>query len=112
MVHLTNEEENRINSYLKEIQSILQSAKKRSDESPEPTNKPKPNTEVYTSPDRKCPNCGSPLVARLNRGKNEFFWGCPKFPDCRHAEAMAAEEQLTATQMKEDRERKESNLPY
>lgn len=31
----------------------------------------------------KCPDCGGPMLSRLNREKQQRFWGCQKFPACR-----------------------------
>jgi restriction system protein len=42
-----------------------------------------------TSPEPRCPRCGSPLVLRTARkGANagNQFWGCTGFPTCRHKE--------------------------
>jgi len=30
-----------------------------------------------------CPECGGEMVSRLNREKNQRFWGCKTFPTCR-----------------------------
>lgn len=31
----------------------------------------------------KCPDCGGPMVSRLNRKENSRFWGCKDFPKCK-----------------------------
>ncbi len=31
----------------------------------------------------KCPTCGGPMVSRLNRVKNQRFWGCQTYPECK-----------------------------
>jgi ssDNA-binding Zn-finger/Zn-ribbon topoisomerase 1 len=31
----------------------------------------------------KCPECDGPMVSRLNREKNQRFWGCKAYPDCK-----------------------------
>jgi len=31
----------------------------------------------------RCPECGGEMVSRLNREKNQRFWGCKDFPKCR-----------------------------
>jgi len=40
---------------------------------------------------RDCPECGKPLVKKL--GRSGFFIACSGFPDCRHTEPLAGEEQ-------------------
>lgn len=35
-----------------------------------------------------CPKCGSTLVARRNRNTREAFWGCSKYPACRHTQPL------------------------
>jgi ssDNA-binding Zn-finger/Zn-ribbon topoisomerase 1 len=30
-----------------------------------------------------CPDCGGEMVSRLNRAKNQRFWGCKKYPECK-----------------------------
>ena len=31
----------------------------------------------------KCPNCGGPMVSRLNKANQSRFWGCQAFPACK-----------------------------
>jgi ssDNA-binding Zn-finger/Zn-ribbon topoisomerase 1 len=33
--------------------------------------------------DVTCPDCGGPMVSRLNKRENSRFWGCKRYPDCR-----------------------------
>ncbi len=30
-----------------------------------------------------CPDCGAPMVSRLNKKTQQRFWGCSTFPQCR-----------------------------
>lgn len=30
----------------------------------------------------RCPECGGPMVSRLNRATNQRFWGCQQYPKC------------------------------
>lgn len=30
-----------------------------------------------------CPDCGGRMVSRMNREKQQRFWGCVSFPACR-----------------------------
>lgn len=30
-----------------------------------------------------CPTCGGPMVSRMNRAKNQRFWGCKAYPECK-----------------------------
>ncbi|MEK7540703.1 MAG: type I DNA topoisomerase [Patescibacteria group bacterium] len=39
-----------------------------------------------TPTDRKCPKCNSPLVEKM--GRFGRFYGCSKFPDCKHTEPI------------------------
>ncbi len=41
--------------------------------------------------DRSCPECGQPLVVKL--GRSGRFLACSGFPECRHTEPLAPEEQ-------------------
>jgi ssDNA-binding Zn-finger/Zn-ribbon topoisomerase 1 len=31
----------------------------------------------------KCPECGGPMVSRVNGWSRQRFWGCSAYPDCR-----------------------------
>lgn len=31
----------------------------------------------------KCPDCGGPMVSKLNQAKQQRFWGCATFPKCK-----------------------------
>ena len=33
---------------------------------------------------KACPECGAPLVVRVNRTTDERFLGCTRYPDCRY----------------------------
>ncbi|WP_236630686.1 type I DNA topoisomerase [Mycoplasma sp. ATU-Cv-508] len=35
---------------------------------------------------KDCPKCGSPLVVKTNRRTRERFFGCSRYPECKHAE--------------------------
>lgn len=30
-----------------------------------------------------CPECGGEMVSRMNRAKQQRFWGCKRYPDCK-----------------------------
>ena len=30
-----------------------------------------------------CPECGGKMISRLNRAKNQRFWGCAKYHECK-----------------------------
>ena len=46
-----------------------------------------------------CPECGGPMISRMNGKTGQRFWGCKKFPDCRGTRNTDGE----ATQEREDR---------
>lgn len=37
---------------------------------------------------KRCPECGRPLVERVNRQNNTTFLGCSNYPECRHTEPI------------------------
>ncbi|MEO0533785.1 MAG: DUF2726 domain-containing protein [Cyanobacteria bacterium P01_A01_bin.123] len=46
---------------------------------------------VLAANEKICPQCGSPMVARVaQRGSNagKSFWGCSAYPKCKHTEAV------------------------
>lgn len=30
-----------------------------------------------------CPECGEPMVSRVNKGTGQRFWGCSNYPACK-----------------------------
>ena len=63
------------NSFLKESYEKLEEAIK----------KVAPNTTREVT-DKKCPECGAPLVVRVNSKDGSKFLGCSKYPKCKHIE--------------------------
>jgi ssDNA-binding Zn-finger/Zn-ribbon topoisomerase 1 len=41
-----------------------------------------------TATERTCPRCGSRLVVRTQKATGHQFLGCPKWPECSHAEPI------------------------
>jgi predicted RNA-binding Zn-ribbon protein involved in translation (DUF1610 family) len=41
---------------------------------------------LLASNDKVCPQCGSPMIVRS--GKRGDFWGCSKYPQCRHTASI------------------------
>jgi ssDNA-binding Zn-finger/Zn-ribbon topoisomerase 1 len=31
----------------------------------------------------KCPDCGGKMISRLNKAKQQRFWGCADYPKCK-----------------------------
>lgn len=58
-------------------------------ESVEPEAPSAEDADKTPAPERKCPECGKPLVVRS--GKRGDFWGCTGYPECKHTESVEAE---------------------
>ncbi|NIV40763.1 MAG: hypothetical protein GWN58_68610, partial [Anaerolineae bacterium] len=43
----------------------------------------------------QCPACGGELVER--QGKRGAFWGCSRYPECRHTQEPLCETEQTAS---------------
>lgn len=54
----------------------------------QPTITPKEIKRTVQPQERKCPECKSDLIVRYSKTGNEFF-GCTKYPDCKHTESIA-----------------------
>lgn len=40
--------------------------------------------ECHQDLDMNCDQCGSPLTEKVNRHDQSRFWGCPRWPACKH----------------------------
>jgi len=42
----------------------------------------------HTPPSPNCPKCGTNLVKRYSPKYSKYFWGCPRFPNCRGGKSV------------------------
>ncbi len=55
-----------------------------------------PNLKTKTEPvGQECPECGSPLVKKFSR--NGWFISCSAYPECKHSESIAGEDEDSET---------------